>query len=304
MGKAERNRRQSAQEKIAAQRAAAQRAERRRQGLIFGGSLIVVVAIVVAFIVIKVAGGGNSPAQAGSSSPSGTTLPASVIKDVTTVPAATLDAVGPGNTYKSAIQKISNGTPLTSGGKPQMVYVGAEYCPFCAAERWAMTTALSRFGTFTGLRGIHSSSTDTDPNTPTLTFYKASYTSKYLVFSHTEAQTVTRANLEPVGALQNQLMSKYDVPPYVPSAQYDGSFPFIDFGNQYLINGASFDPKVLAGKSWAQVAAALKDPSSPIAKSADGAANLITAAICKITKQAPASVCNSAGVRAASTVIG
>jgi thiol-disulfide isomerase/thioredoxin len=302
MGKAERNRRQSAQEKIAAQRAAAHRAERRRQGLIFGGSLIVVVAIVIAFIVIKVAGG-NSTAQAGAASPSGTVLPASVIKDVTTVPASTLDAVGPGTTYKSAIQKISNGTPLTSGGKPEVVYVGAEYCPFCAAERWAMTTALSRFGTFTGLRGIHSSSTDVNPNTPTLTFYKASYTSKYLVFSSTEAQTVTRASLQTPSTLDNQLMSKYDVPPYVPSAQYDGSFPFVDFGNQYVINGASFDPKVLAGKSWAQVAAALKDPSSPIAKSADGAANLITAAICKITNQAPASVCNSAGVRAASGVI-
>jgi thiol-disulfide isomerase/thioredoxin len=299
MGKAERNRRQSAQEKIAAQRAAARRAERRRQALIAGGSVIVVVAIVVAFVLIKVVGS-NSSAQANSGSPSGTVLPVSVLNDVTGVPASTLDAVGTGSTYKGAIQKIPNGPPLTSGGKPQVVYVGAEYCPFCAAERWAMTTALSRFGTFSGLRGIHSSSTDTDPNTPTLTFYKSSYTSKYLVFSSTEAQTRTRATLEPLTSLDKQLMSNYDVPPYVPSTQYNGSFPFIDFGNKYVIDGASFDPKVLAGKSWAQVAAALKDPSSPIAKAADGAANLITAAICKITNEKPANVCTSAGVTAAS----
>ena len=298
MGKAERNRRLSAQEKIAAQRVAGRRAERRRQLLIAGGSAIAVVAIVVVLVIVKVTSG-----NAGGVSTPTSNLSASVIKDVTNVPASTLDAVGTGHTYKGAIRTIS-GSPLTSGGKPQVVYVGAEYCPYCAAERWALTTALSRFGTFTGLHGIHSSSADVNPNTPTLTFYKASYTSKYLVFSHTEAQTVTRANLEPVGALQNQLMGKYDVPPYVPSAQYDGSFPFIDFGNKYVINGASFDPKVLAGKSWAQVAAALKDPSSPIAKGADGAANLITAAICKITSQAPASVCNSAGVRAAGAVIG
>ncbi len=40
--------------------------------------------------------------------------------------------------------------------------MGAEYCPFCAAQRWAMVNAFSRFGTFTGLTTTHSSSTDTD----------------------------------------------------------------------------------------------------------------------------------------------
>jgi hypothetical protein len=300
MGKAERNRRQSAQEKIAAQRAAGRRAERRRQMLLAGGSAVAVIAIVVAFILVKALG---NKATAGSASGSGSALAASVAKKVSGVPAATLDAVGTGATYKGAIQKISNGPPLTSSGKPQVVYVGAEYCPFCAAERWAMTTALSRFGTFSGLGLIHSSSTDTDPNTPTLTFYKSTYTSNYVVFTSTEAQTVTKANLQPLTTLDKQLMSTYDVPPYVPSSQYDGSFPFVDFGNKYVIDGASYDPKVLAGKSWAQVAAALKDPSSPIAKSADGAANLITAAICKITNNQPGNVCNSAGVTAASGAI-
>src|SRR6202042_790203 len=130
---------------------------------------------------------------------------------------------------------------LTSGGKPEMLYIGAEFCPYCGAERWAMAQALSRFGTFTTpLRGIHSSSTDTDPSTPTLTFYKSSYTSKFLVFHTTEVQTVTHANLEKLTTLDNQVMTKYDVPPYVPSASDDGSFPFVDFSNKYVIDGASF----------------------------------------------------------------
>jgi thiol-disulfide isomerase/thioredoxin len=302
MGKAERNRRQSAQEKIAAQRAAARRAERRRQALIAGGSVLVVIAIVVAFIVVK-AVGGKSTATAGATSPVGTTLASGVLSNVTGVPVSTLDAVGTGSTYKGAIQNIPGGTPLTSGGKPEVVYVGAEYCPYCAAERWAMTIALSRFGTFSGLHGIHSSSTDADPNTPTLTFYKSSYTSKYVVFASTETQTVTRANLQSLTTLDNQLMAKYDVPPYVPSSADNGAFPFVDVGNKYVINGASFDPLVLAGKTWSQVAATFKDPSSPIAKSVDGAANLITAAICKTTNNQPANVCGSAGVTAASGAI-
>ena len=55
--------------------------------------------------------------------------------------------------------------------------MGAEYCPYCAAERWAMAVALSRFGTFSDLRLIHSSSADIYPNTPTLSFYRSSYAS-------------------------------------------------------------------------------------------------------------------------------
>ena len=46
-----------------------------------------------------------------------------------------------------------------------MLYIGAEFCPYCAAMRWSMAVALSRFGTFTPLHGIHSSSTDVDPST-------------------------------------------------------------------------------------------------------------------------------------------
>jgi hypothetical protein len=295
MGKADRNRRQNARERIAAQQAAARRAERRRQLLLAGGSVAAVLIIVVAFIVIKAV---TKP----SAGPVGSAATAAVVENnLAAVPATTLDKVGTGTTYASAIQTIHTAaTPLTQGGKPEIVYVGAEYCPFCAAERWSLVTALSRFGTFSGLGLIHSSPTDTDPNTPTLTFYKSTYTSKYLVFQTTEAQTVSRATLQPLTALDNQIMKKYDVPPYVPSSASSGSFPFVDFGNKYVIDGASYDPAVLKGMTWTQVAAALKDPTSPVAKSADGAANLITAAICKLTGGQPGNVCTSAGVTAAS----
>jgi hypothetical protein len=44
-------------------------------------------------------------------------------------------------------------------------------------------------------------------------------------------------------------------------------------------------------RTWAQVAAALSDPSSPIARGADGAANMITAAICAVTGNQPSRAC-------------
>jgi thiol-disulfide isomerase/thioredoxin len=290
MGKADRNRKQSARERIAAQQAAARRAENRRRGFIAGGAVVVVVAIVVALVVVKSL---KSPATAASA----TTQPASVMNEITDVPAATLASVGTGTTYSGAVQTIKgNPALLTKNGKPEIVYVGAEYCPYCAAERWALTAALSKFGTFKNLSFIHSSSSDVDPSTPTLTFYKSSYTSKYVDFETTEAQTITHATLQKLTPLDSQVMSKYDVPPYVPSASDDGSFPFVDFANKYVIDGASYDPGVLAKLTWAQVAAALKDPSSAVAKSVDGATNLVTAAICKATGGQPGSVCTSAGV--------
>src|ERR1022692_204006 len=306
MGKAERNRQQSAREKIAAQQALQQRADQRRKGLIAGGSIVVVLAVVVALIVVKSLGG--SSAKASDPATASATVAATVGRDIASVPATTLDkvAAGPaypakGSVYPNAIRTISPaGTVLTSNGKPEVVYVGAEYCPFCAAERWALSVALSRFGAFSGLHLIHSSSTDTDPNTPTVSYYKATYTSKYVTFATTEAQKVDKTPLQPVTALDKSLMGKYDVPPYVPSSQYDDAFPFVDFGNRYVIDGASYDPLLLANLTWQQIGADLASPKSPVSQAIDATANHITAAICKSTSNQPGSVCSSTGVTSAS----
>ncbi len=291
MGKASRVKRESARERIAAQRAAERRRERRNRIFIAGGSILGVVVIVVAFLVVRAFTGSSASASSGAGSPTGTTLPASVINNVSTVPSATLTSIGAGTAYAKSVSAVS-APPLTSAGKPEVLYIGAEYCPYCATERWAMAVALSRFGTFSGLHGIKSDASDVYPNTPTLTFYKSSYSSKYLTFSPVEEQTVSKATLQTPTKAQQALITKYDYPPYV-SQTGAGAIPFIDFGGKYLVHGAQYDPQLLAGQTWAQVAAALHDPSSSIAKGADGAANMITATICKITNNQPSSVCTS-----------
>ena len=49
--------------------------------------------------------------------------------------------------------------------------------------------------------------------------------------------------------------------------KYDAnSYLFIDFGNEYDITAPLYDPQVLQGKTWAQIASALHDPSSTIAQ--------------------------------------
>lgn len=291
MGKAARNRQQSVRERIAAQQAAARRAEARRRLLITGGAIVVVLAIVLAFVLIKLNSGssGSSGTSGSSSSVTGTALPASVNRDVAGVPVSTLDTIGEGSVLSYNPSPISAipGAALTSNGKPEMLYIGAEFCPYCAALRWSMAVALSRFGTLSPLRGIRSSPTDAFPNTATLTFYKSSYASKYLVFTPVENETVTRAPLQQTTAEQQKIWETYE-----PDVSTRG-YPFIDFGNKYLIKAPIYDPSVLAGQTWSQIASALHDPSSPIAQGVNGAANLITAAICKTTGNQPAKVCTS-----------
>ena len=281
MSKAARTRQQSARARIAAERAAARRAQVRNRVLLTGGSILVVIAIVVTFVVIK-SGRGTPAAAAGA--PAGTVLPASVSRQVTSVPASTLNAVGGGSvtSYNPAPVKAVSGAPLSRSGKPEMLYIGAEFCPYCAELRWSMAVALSRFGAFTTpLRGIHSSSTDVDPSTSTLTFYKAGYSSKYLAFTPVENEKVDRSPLKATTPQQQAIWDKYDA----------NSYPFIDFGNKHIITAPLYDPQLLQGKTWAQIAAALHDPSSSIAQGAIGAANYMTAAICKMTGNQPASAC-------------
>jgi thiol-disulfide isomerase/thioredoxin len=299
MGKASKAKRDgsSRQQRIAAQRAAARRTEIRNRILIVSGSVVVVIAVVLAFVLVKV---NSKPASSSSSAngPTGTAL-AAVVKNTTTVPASTLNTVGAGS-VTTPPSKLSGGSALTSNGKPEVLYMGAEYCPFCAAERWGMVVALSRFGTFKNLSTTHSSSSDEFPNTSTWTFYKSSYTSKYLTFTSVEEETNKLASggqsyttLQTPTSAQQALVSKYDAPPYVSSSDA-GSIPFVDFGNKYLISGSSYSPQVLQGKTWSQIATALKDPTSSIAKAVDGTANYITAAICKLTGNQPASACTPA----------
>jgi Domain of unknown function (DUF929) len=306
MGKASRtkvdaNRR----EKIAAQRAAERRAEQRRRILIASGSIIVVLAVVLTFVIIKLNNKPSASAGSGlSNGPTGAAL-TTVVNNVTTVPTSVSDAVGSG-AYTGKIQTINPAGPaLTSSGKPEMLYMGAEYCPYCAAARWAMIVALSRFGTFTGLTTVHSAvrngagSAEPNPDTPTWTFLHANYSSPYLAFSTVELQTNVPDTsngsytlLQTPSAAQEALINKYDAPPYAPSGD-NGAIPFLDFGNKYVSIGTPYDPGVLDGLSWSTIATDLHNPNSPVAKAVLGTANYFTAAICKMTGNQPASACTA-----------
>jgi Domain of unknown function (DUF929) len=283
--------------RIAAQRAADQRGQRRNRLLLAGGAVVVVVAVVLTLVLLQGTGGNSGSSASASPGPTGTAL-AALTGKVTSVPVATSDQVGAGTV--TAPPTTIAGAALTSGGKPEMLYIGAEYCPYCAAERWGMIVALSRFGTFKGLATIRSAERDGAgnaepyPSTPTWTFANASYTSQYLTFTPVEEYTnipdKTTGGYTPLQtptAEQQALIQKYD-------AANQGAIPFIDYGNKFMSVGASYNPAVLSGLSWTQIADDLSTPSSAVAQGVLGTANYATAAICGLTGDQPATACTPA----------
>jgi len=287
MGKADRLRQQSVRQKIVAQQAAARRSEIRRRVAIAGGSVAVVLVLVIVVIVVSLT---RSPA---GSAPAVTN--AAIAREVGTVPTAAYNEVGAGTA--GGLNPITGEAELTAGGKPELLYMGGEFCPYCAAERWVIAAAVSRFGELAGLRFIHSSPLDSYPDTPTLTFASARYTSKYLQFVPVEWYGEKPDPATPLQHVYFQHPTQQEVALFAKYA--GGAIPFIDIGNRYVLPDTQYVPSALAGLSWAQVAAAMHNPASAVGKDIDGAANVITAAICRLTKDQPADVCNSAGVTAA-----
>jgi Domain of unknown function (DUF929) len=265
--------RQRARERIAAEQAARKRAEARRRFLAALGVVTAVLAIVAALIAVKLTA---DPAHRTASE---SIAPAALVRQLTTVPAATLAQVSPGHATTQLEMVKRPGPVLTIDGKPTIVFVSEESCPFCAAERWALTVALSRFGTWSQLGITKSSATDVYPNTATLSFPAARYRSAELTLSTTELTDNIGRPLQPQTELDAHLIASYDVPPYVNSVDQSGAVPFLDIGNRYILAGAQYNPQVLAGLSAAQIASQLGNPASPVAQAIDGSANVIIAAV-------------------------
>ncbi|MEO5877473.1 MAG: DUF929 family protein [Streptosporangiaceae bacterium] len=257
--------------------------ERRQRRLMIFGPIVVVVAIVAAMVGVKVLGGDPTPPPV-----SDPATQAATIARLTSLPAATLETAGaPG---KAVLTPIKGQQPLTDQGKPKVLYVGAEFCPYCASQRWPLIVALSRFGTFTGLAESHSSSSDVFPDTSTLTFKDAAYTSTFLSFTPVETADAEGNRLQSPTPADDAVFKKFNAPPYVDKDS-QGSIPFIDFGNRFLTSGASVSPELFKGLDHATVVARLTDPSSDLGRQAGAAANAITAGLCSLTGDKPAEVC-------------
>jgi len=273
------------------------------------GAVSLVVVVVVALIAVKVTGGSSSSSSSSGAlhPPAVTTASVSVLKDMESVPTSVQDSVGAWSSVGISgltSPSIETGQPmlhLGSSSLPAALYIGGEFCPYCAATRWALLLAFSKFGTFTGVDETTSSPWDSYPDTPTFTFVHAHYTSSYINFEPIEylGQDTdgldTHGILTPLTAAQQHVYSKYDTQEGVP---------FVDIANKEFVLGAPIDPQLLAGMTQGQVAAQLDNAKSQVTEAIVGTANDLIAGVCSVDGQQPGPVCSTGGVQAAAKALG
>ncbi len=268
--------------------------------------VVLVLLLVLVLLVVKVTRGSTTIVA-----PPVTPAPPEVVRAVTTLPASVFDAADPPPLQGPAAPLVLPGGPvLSAGGHPVVVYIGAEFCPFCAAERWALVAALGRFGTFDRLGATTSSATEIFPGIRTFTFDGATYLSTLVTFSAVEEYGDVPSARAPGGyvrlhelsPLQQEVLHRFA--PGLPAGA--GSLPVVDVANRLVVSGAAigFSPAVLQGLSMSQIAAKLTDPSSTVAQQVLGAADMLSAAICAATGEQPATVCRSSGVTRAAERLG
>jgi hypothetical protein len=269
----------------------------RRTRLVTAVSFAVAIGLLVGLLATGSSRGGNRKVEALHSGHGGTPHRTALDLAVASVPSSVYAKVGLPSEIANYPKRVSGHERLEAGGLPEMLYVWATYCPFCATENWALALALSRFGTFRGLTVTQSSVTDFAPDTQTVNFTGASYSSPYLVFkpydlaTNQQSPSASSCNVNGYTCLQT-------APPSV-SGLFEsiggGALPFMDFGNKVSEAGAGFEnePLELAGLTASQIAAQLSDADRVVAKAEVGSANYLTAAICALTGAEPRNVCQT-----------
>jgi thiol-disulfide isomerase/thioredoxin len=242
--------------------------------------LAMVALVIAAAVVLFLARGGGSDASATPTAVSGA------------VPAG---SPGPSGAASLALGQVrrESGEPLLDTGRPLIFFMGAEWCPFCASERWALVEATSRFGKWSGLKELHSrSGQDFFPSLPTYELSRATYTSDYLNVRHIEVATVDGDPLQKLGSFEERLVDEDDKL---------GSVPFLFAAGppgRYTVELA-YSPSLLEGQTYVslrkEVAAGAPTPA---VEAIGGEADALTALICKLDGGQPASVCAKGSIPA------
>jgi hypothetical protein len=158
-------------------------------------------------------------------------------------------------------------------GKSLVFFMGAGFCPFCAAERWAVVEALKNFGTWEGLVEDKSAGHDEKYlNVPTLNFARAKYSSEHVEFVGRE--TADR-NFEPLQELDTK---DYEI---LDTFNPDQIIPFLLVDGQFMQVGAGYSPKLIEGMDHAKVRAEIENASSEVGKAIRDEVDNIVALVCK-----------------------
>jgi Domain of unknown function (DUF929) len=265
---------------------------------------------------LLIVGGALIGLRLSSSGPADPAL-ARLINEVTTVPVSAVGSDGAGS-YAGALPSSAssagsasssillfagaasptgaNGRPLFFGGKPEVLYVATEFCPYCVAQSWPLIVALSRFGEFSGLSTSRSPTFEGVPPVDGWTFYGSSYRSPYLAFAPVETYSniLVSQTADPADRASYRRLQRLTTAEQAVFREFDsaGETPFLDFGGQATAIGADIIPATLTGLTWNQIAADLRRPASTAGAAVLSSAATLTAELCQLTGNRPAAACS------------
>ena len=232
-------------------------------------ALVLAAIGVVAVAVALVGGGGSAGGGDGAPSPA-----------VGSPPTEALAALG-------EVERVSD-APLLDDGRPILFFMGAQYCPFCAAQRWALIEATSRFGVWSGVEPFASpAGMDGFSSVPTYDLTAARFTSDVLSVRTKEIADASGGRLQDLDDVEAGLVDAFNP---------RGSVPFIaatGTGGQYTIDLA-YSPGLLQGDDFDEIRQAVgAGEDSAAVRAISGQADAITAVLCTLTGGQPASACGT-----------
>jgi hypothetical protein len=178
---------------------------------------------------------------------------------------------------------------LRAGSKPELLFIGAQYSPYSAAERWAVVKALGQFGTFSGLRTGESQSGQSGFQLlPTFDLLHARYRSAYVAFDHKDLEDRGGSPLQKLSREEAKLFDLYDPSRTIPLVLAGG----------YAMAGSGYSPGDIQGRSFDTIQKALqRGAPDGYVQEINAETNAITALLCRADGAVPRAACGRRSVR-------
>jgi Domain of unknown function (DUF929) len=191
-------------------------------------AFLIAVALGAAAGLLLSLGGGTSDASARTSTDAHCT--AAVEADSATCPIlSTSYGSEPGGWSRAA------NSAWTTDGKPVFFFYSSLACPYCASSSWVLWFALAQFGNWTGLAYAQSMpSPQVYPNTSSLDFSNATYSSNWVVTDFWVGTSTTSIQLPNLTCPESAYYTSYDA---------GGSVPFFVINGQFFEIGTLSQPQ-------------------------------------------------------------
>lgn len=177
----------------------------------------------------------------------------------------------------------------TKTGRTLVFFLGAGFCPFCAAERWAIVEALKNFGAWHNLLEDFSAEKDEKYlNIPTFNFLKARYSSEHIEFQAVETADRYFKPIDSDGNDRYGVLENYNPDHIIPFTLVDG---------QFMQVGCGYSPKLFEALDHKKVREQLLDRISTLGSAIKNEADYLSTMICYALKNKAEGVCTESRIK-------